>query len=451
MNLPECIYFAPDESPSALASKLNNLTIQIATALDGRLGMENMSDSAYGDGLEFQNYRSSPGNPVKQRLINTLANSSGGGYIAPKKDLAGDTQGMDVFVNTSSTEYGMFGVGDSNDPDLQQIGDLIPEAYTNTNPGFQVKASLGKLRLNTGGDFDTIIQRNSTDKYFFSDIAGDPILKFGGEDLSYPAIKRSGGLLQVRYADDSDPTAITANSFVVQNLNTDSYSNILDEQGITFNHDKTIVWKVTADDDPSTTLARSSDGVLYLYDALGINLKPAFQLGGTDSGYPMIQRDGQGLKIRLADDGGYTTLTAGTITSSDGTNDRILMDPGNDYFALAVGVPINWSSGSNAGGSQDVGLVRTAAGAVKLFSPSGITSAFKLQFGGATSSEPMLKRNGTILEARLGDDSALTGMSCDQNFATMQVKRDLLELAPALAVGELYYATNANMLLIGLV
>jgi hypothetical protein len=111
-----------------------------------------------------------------------------------------------------------------------------------------------------------------------------------------------------------------------------------------------------------TQLARSAAGKVVL-----TGTTPMFQLGGTTSSFPALKQVGQTFQVRVADDSGFGTLTAGilnsttniqvgngsplivgtapTISSGFGTSPSIVTPNGTAAFTINVGTGAAASSG----------------------------------------------------------------------------------------------------------
>lgn len=110
-------------------------------------------------------------------------------------------------------------------------------------------------------------------------------LQLGGTSGSFPALKRSGANLQIRLADDSALTNVTALSYGVS----------------------------------STAVIQSpSDGVMLLMNAAGLDFG-RLQFGGTTSSFPALRRSGTAIQARLADDSGYARVEARYFSGDDAT------------------------------------------------------------------------------------------------------------------------------------
>lgn len=174
------------------------------------------------------------------------------------------------------------------------------------------------------------------------------MLQFGGTSASFPALKRSSAALHVRLADDSGFTYLRS-----AGLQMNSGSLITD----------------------------SSDGVVRLMNSPGTDFN-RLQFGGTTASFPAIKRSGAELHTKLADDSGFATSRAQNFIAQ-----------GNAFYG---------SSGSFLQVVSD-GVWRFANGAGNDFN--------RLQLGGASSAYPSIKRNGSGIDIRNGDDTAYTNLA----------------------------------------
>ncbi len=210
-------------------------------------------------------------------------------------------------------------------------------------------------------------------------------LQFGGTSASFPSLKRSSAQLHARLADDS--------AFAVLQVG-DLYAN----NSLICN--STLYFGVAFD---RSTIISPADGQIALRNAAGTDFT-SLQFGGTTASFPSLKRSGTGLEVRLADDSGYSGLTASLLhIGSAGGEFQI-----NSRFILTAP-------------SDGVVTFENAAG----------TDFGRLQFGGTTSSFPSLKRSGAGLQVRLADDStyaALTAltMSIDPSGALLWLGRSFI-------------------------
>lgn len=141
-------------------------------------------------------------------------------------------------------------------------------------------------------------------------------LIFGGANASFPALKRSGLVLQARLADDSAYTQMQAGS-----LYADTYIQMAG----------------------NLIMVTQASGVLTLMNTAQTDFG-LLQLGGTTSSFPAIKRSGADIEFRLADDSARANIFA-----ADGTfNDDLLVT-----------------------GDADIGGSLTIGGAFLSDSPSG--------------------------------------------------------------------------------
>ena len=112
------------------------------------------------------------------------------------------------------------------------------------------------------------------------------LLTFGGTTSSFPALKPSGAVLQVRLADDSN------------------YSS-LETSGVKLFGGSGLVVNMTV----------TADGTLRMQNNAS-NGFTAIQMGGTGNTVPMLKRNGNGLQLRAADDSIDTDFSVANLTAS---------------------------------------------------------------------------------------------------------------------------------------
>jgi hypothetical protein len=203
----------------------------------------------------------------------------------------------------------------------------------------------------------------------------------------------------------------------------------------------------------------SASGVVAIRNDAGNDFN-RLQFGGTDANFPALKRSSTALQVRLADDSGDAPLSASLFSVGSGAFDGVIGRPNagvigfaradgattyiaslgfdgtNRAFVLNSGAFISWSTGNPTSVGGDLRMFRSGAGILRLQSD---TSDFnRIQFGGTTTSFPALKRSGTMLQARLADDSG---------FATFDGILAMEGTAPATTgatgtAGELRYDAN---------
>jgi hypothetical protein len=206
----------------------------------------------------------------------------------------------------------------------------------------------------------------------------------------------------------------------VTRLTFTSTGQIQTRQGLVFQY-----FSATASNH-SANLQATGDGVLRLTNNGNSDFNRV-QFGGTDSTFPALKRSSTSLQVRLADDSADAALSASLFSVGSGAFDGVIGRPnaGVIGFARADGATtytasfgfdgtsralvmnsgafISWSTGNPTSVSGDLRMFRSGAGILRLQSD---TSDFnRIQFGGTTTSFPALKRSGTVLQARLADDS----------------------------------------------
>ena len=188
----------------------------------------------------------------------------------------------------------------------------------------------------------------------------------------------------------------------------------------------------------TSLISSPSDGVISLYNN-AVSGFTRLQFGGTTSSFPAIKRSAAGIHVRLADDSAYTFLSAAVVNLSDylnitgsGGSGVNLFNPTGTTIAVRNGVnsadaPITAAAGTFSGnvtgtnvsitagsafqfGASRAQMLGPADGVITLYNAAA-TDFSRLQFGGTTSSFPALKRNFAVLEAKVADDSAYTGVN----------------------------------------
>jgi hypothetical protein len=180
-------------------------------------------------------------------------------------------------------------------------------------------------------------------------------------------------------------------------------------------------WKLNVTDTASAAGSLLADWQVGGVSQLALRKDGLLQFGGSTSAFPALKRNAAGIDVRLADDSGYAALAASNLTASVNavsptfaisaaatayTAGRTIGPDGSSIVNLWYDVPATGTHffGVNGSGRMTVGTAgATVTGTLQL---SGL-----FQLAGTTSSFPALKRNGTGIEVRLADDSALTGLT----------------------------------------
>lgn len=150
------------------------------------------------------------------------------------------------------------------------------------------------------------------------------------------------------------------------------------------------------------------------------------QFGGTTASFPALGRSGTHLVAALADNiATLTNLEVADEAYGSGWNGLLEVPTKNAVYdkieTLAplasppfTGTPTIEATGTLAWVGR-AKISSPADGRVLLADNAGAGSPL-LQFGGTTSAFPMLKRNGTVLEVHLADDSAATNLRIIDDF-----------------------------------
>lgn len=173
MKLPICIYGVD------LQQDLRRMYDEVRKLTERQIDGDNVSDVLLGDGLEFSvpvNKQTTP-----RRVINSLGNTSGNSWIAPKGDgLSPETNyGMEIFVDASSASYGRVCVGDK-DYTSQQLISLIPEDPASVAaPGGTIQTTYGTMIFEGFAGDEFVFNESSIDVNFRVESNGNPNLIFG--------------------------------------------------------------------------------------------------------------------------------------------------------------------------------------------------------------------------------------------------------------------------------
>lgn len=192
-------------------------------------------------------------------------------------------------------------------------------------------------------------------------------LNFGPATNLFPALRRDGNGIDVMAGDMSNFTNLDANDVTARN-------NV-----VSFN---SFIFGGTS---PRGSIQAPTDSTITLVNAAGTDFK-FLRFGGNTAAFPMISKGSTGLQIKVADDSAFTNLQALDITANGRVNTA------QDFTV---------SSRSNLSSLVDSNFT--------LYN-SAKTAFNLLQFGGITSAFPALKRNGTVMQVRLADDSAFANI-----------------------------------------
>lgn len=137
-------------------------------------------------------------------------------------------------------------------------------------------------------------------------------------------------------------------------------------------------------------MTATADGYLLLTDIAGTDFD-RIMLGGVTSSYPAIKRSGTSVYFVRANDGTFTDVNVGNITTAT----DVLS--GRNIQVGSAG-KVYWSGTNSRILNQGDGIMTVSNQAENDFA--------RLQLGGTTSSYPSLKRSTTGVVIRLADDSA---------------------------------------------
>jgi hypothetical protein len=144
-------------------------------------------------------------------------------------------------------------------------------------------------------------------------------LQFGGTTSSFPSLKRSGALIEVKLADDSAYASITADNVYARGVIRLGGTN-------------------------DNRISDGGAGIIRLTDAAATSFD-RLQLGGSTSSYPALKRNSAAIDVKLADDSGYAALNAGITTA---TRITVAGQYVSSEFALTDGttIALNWNNGN---------------------------------------------------------------------------------------------------------
>lgn len=192
-------------------------------------------------------------------------------------------------------------------------------------------------------------------------------LNFGPSTAAFPALVRDGNGFDVMAGDMSNFSNLDANDVVARN-------NV-----ISFN---SFVFGGTS---PRGSINAPIDSVITLLNAAGTDFK-FLRFGGNTAAFPMLSKQSNGLHVKTADDTAFTNIQALDVTATGRVN-------------TAADFNVTSRSTLSSLADSNFTLYNQAKTAFNL-----------LQFGGITSSFPALKRNTTVLQVRLADDTAFANI-----------------------------------------
>ena len=171
-----------------------------------------------------------------------------------------------------------------------------------------------------GFSSSTTLRNSSDGVLLLTDAAATSFnrLQFGGTTSSFPALKRSSAILQVRLADDSAFAQVDASIFLA---NSGGAGSALSGSGVGITRDASITWT-----NSNSTPLSGTQASLFASAA-------ATQLigwGGTTSSFPGLKRSSAELQFRLADDSAFAASMASinnldkTITAGGTTGDQTI-------------------------------------------------------------------------------------------------------------------------------
>lgn len=257
------------------------------------------------------------------------------------------------------------------------------------------------------------------------ELLGD-VLYFGGRTASQALLKRNGTQVLFRLGDDSAYTSVTASSYIA----TDSivWLGGLTASEVSLRRSGTEFHVKLGD---SSAFAQLHSKYVVLEDDI------LFFNGGAATDV-RVARSGTELHVKLGDNSGFAQLNAKYVVLEDdilifnglaatdirvarsGTELQVKLGDNSAYAGLAssylatVGGNVVYFGGS---GANDARIIKNGNFTLEVQKGDGSTYGNLLAadlfamgddvfFGGVTSSHAKIKRVGTVLAARLGDDSA---------------------------------------------
>jgi len=266
-------------------------------------------------------------------------------------------------------------------------------------------ATFGKIlkaKIDTDGfiswDTKSVISSPVDGHLLLTDAAGTDfsLLQLGGTTTAYPAIKRSGNLIYFRLADDSNYCHINALGVYANYTMRTTANNVIGWQGRAY---------MAAPVDGNITLLNNAQTDFGL-----------LQFGGITNAFPALKRSGDDLEVRRADDSAYSSLLAGGFVSTGS-----ITTSASGYCSFQARTRLSCPINGNL-----------------LFTDWAVGDFGLLQFGGTTNSFPALKRNSTILEVRLANDSGYTGFRADFVLGDSNIR--------TLAAGYIGWTNRSRML-----
>jgi hypothetical protein len=214
------------------------------------------------------------------------------------------------------------------------------------------------------------------------------LTKFGGSTVSYPALKRNGAELQVRFGNDSALAPFRSSYITVDGGVGYSLVGFEDSDGMS-------VGQITADAHEVRFMGyKTGDytggdmGFRFVVGGSGTVVLPTMMVtglaqmsgtsvtafGGVTTLYPALKRSSTDLQVRLANDSDYTAIrasqfkfgTGASITSGDsekirfvgqygGMEMRIGVDTSTRRFLCSGEFAIGWGTGFQTGNLTDIG------------------------------------------------------------------------------------------------
>jgi hypothetical protein len=216
--------------------------------------------------------------------------------------LSSAIDGNFTLFNAARTDFNrlQFGGTTSSFPSLQRSGTglIVRLADDSNNAPFTASLLTSTGGVVTLGSAGTLLTNSSNGILMVSNNAGNDFsrLQFGGTTALFPSLKRSGAALISRLADDSAHA-----NFECAQINTTG--------SIVANGGSNISWNARS------AMGSAVNGDIKLSNAAGNDFN-LLTFGGATSSYPALKRSSATLVVRLADDSGDATITAGNVIST---------------------------------------------------------------------------------------------------------------------------------------
>lgn len=190
-------------------------------------------------------------------------------------------------------------------------------------------------RISQSSDGVILVTNNAQNNFSF--------LQLGGTTASFPAIKRNGAGIDFIVANDSAAANISAAAGTFTSA--------------------TVTGAITVGS-AGSKITNSSDGVLLLSNN-AVSGFTRLQLGGTNSNFPSIKRNGAALNFRLADDTADAAIISAGITASGAISGTSISTTGAVTSSSASG-GVGYATGAGDTLTQGTSVTTTVVSAGKM-------------------------------------------------------------------------------------